>query len=59
MKDHAACSDRHEGPIKQCIADYDEELVKMSKVTEALQHITTDLNYISKEELDGDEGLKK
>ena len=31
------------GIIKQCIADYDEELVKMSKVAEALQHITTDL----------------
>ncbi len=33
------------GRIKQYIADYDEELVKMSKVNEALQHINTDLNY--------------
>ena len=50
-------NDMFMGIIKQCIADYDEELVKMSKVTEALQHITTDLNYISQEELDADEGL--
>ena len=50
-------NDMFMGIIKQCIADYDEELVKMSKVTEALQHITTDLNYISQEKLDGDEGL--
>lgn len=50
-------NDMFMGIIKQCIADYDEELVKMSKVAEALQHITTDLNYISQEELDGDEGL--
>ena len=50
-------NDMFMGIIKQCIADYDEELVKMSKVTEALQHITTDLNYISQEELDADENL--
>ena len=29
----------------------------MSKGAEALQHITTDLNYISQEELDADENL--
>ena len=45
------------GVIKQFIADYDEELVKMSKVTEALQHITTDLNYVSQDELDANETL--
>ena len=45
------------GVIKGFIAEYDEELVKMSKVTEALQHITTDLNYISMEDLDADESL--
>lgn len=50
-------NDMFMGIIKQCIADYDEELVKMSKVADALQHITTDLNYVSQEELDGDEGL--
>ena len=31
------------GRIKQYIAEYDEELVKMSKVTETLQHINTTL----------------
>ena len=45
------------GLIKQYIADYDEELVKMSKVTEALQHITTDLNYVGQDELDANETL--
>ncbi|HOT71613.1 MAG TPA: phage/plasmid primase, P4 family [Bacillota bacterium] len=45
------------GIIKQYIADYDEELVKMGKVSETLQHITTDLNYISQEELNADEDL--
>ncbi len=45
------------GVIKQYIADYDEELVRMSKVSEALQHISTDLNYISQDELDANEHL--
>ncbi len=45
------------GLIKQYIADYDEELVKMGMVSETLQHITTDLNYVSQEELNVDEGL--
>ena len=45
------------GIIKRYIADYDEELVKMSKVTETLQHITTDLNYVGQDELDADETL--
>ena len=45
------------GVIKRYIADYDEELVKMSKVSEALQHITTDLNYVGQDELDVDESL--
>ena len=45
------------GIIKQYIADYDEELVKMSQVTEALQHITTDLNYVGQDDLDADETL--
>ena len=45
------------GVIKQYIADYDEELVKMSKVNEALQHITTDLNYVGQDELDANENL--
>lgn len=45
------------GVIKQYIADYDEEMVKMSKVNEALQHITTDLNYVGQDELDDNEHL--
>lgn len=45
------------GVIKGYIADYDEELVKMSKVSETLQHITTDLNYVSQDELDANEHL--
>lgn len=45
------------GRIKQYIADYDEELVKMSKVNETLQHINTDLNYVSQDELNADEGI--
>ena len=45
------------GVIKQYIADYDEELVKMAKVTETLQHITTDLNYVGQDELDSNEEL--
>lgn len=45
------------GRIKQFIADYDEELVKMSKVNETLQHINTDLNYVGQDELDADESI--
>lgn len=50
-------SDMFLGAIKRFIADYDEELVKMSKVNEVLQHISTDLNYVSQEELDSDESI--
>ena len=45
------------GRIKQFIADYDEELVSMRKVSEALQHISTDLNYISQDDLNSDESI--
>lgn len=45
------------GRIKQYIADYDEELVKMSKVNETLQHISTDLNYVGQDELNADESI--
>lgn len=48
-------SDMLLGIIKQYIADYDEELVKMGKVNEALQHIVTDLDYIGQDELDSAE----
>ena len=49
--------DMFKGIIKQYIADYDEELVKMSKVNEAYQIIVTDLNYISQDRLNADEGI--
>lgn len=45
------------GVMKKYIADYDEELVNMSKVSQALQHITTDLNYISQSDLNANEEL--
>ena len=45
------------GVIKQYIADYDEELIKMSKVTEVLKQITTDLRYIGQDELNANETL--
>ena len=45
------------GVIKQYIAEYDETLVKMHQVSEALQHITTDLNYVSQDMLDSREDL--
>lgn len=45
------------GIIKQYIADYDEELIKMGMVSETLQHLTTDLNYVSQEDLNADEDL--
>lgn len=45
------------GRIKQYIADYDEELVKMGNVSEACQHILTDLNYVKQDDLNADEHL--
>lgn len=50
-------SDMMMGRIKQYIADFNEELVKIGQVTEALSHITTDLNYVSQDDLNGDEDL--
>ena len=45
------------GRIKQYIADYDEELVKMGQVSETLNHIVTDLNYVTQDDLNGNEDL--
>lgn len=45
------------GVIKRYIANYDEELVKMAQVTETLQHIVTDLDYVSQDNLNSDETL--
>ncbi len=45
------------GLIKHYIAEYDEELVRMRQITETLQLLTTDLNYVSQDELDAQENL--
>ena len=45
------------GAIKQFVADYDEEMVKMSKITETMQHITSDLNYLGQDDLNADESV--
>lgn len=45
------------GIIKKYIADYDEELAKMSKINEVLLHITTDLTYVSQDALNADEDI--
>lgn len=45
------------GRIKQYIADYDEELVSIGKVSEALSHINTDLNYVAMDELNAREDI--
>jgi putative DNA primase/helicase len=47
--------DMLKGLIKVYIAEYDEELVTMGKVTEAYNQITTDLNYISQDDLNSNE----
>ena len=45
------------GVVKQYIADYDEELVKMNTVKEAVQLILSDLNYYSQDDLNADEDI--
>lgn len=45
------------GCIKQYISDYNEELVKMGQVSETLNHIVTDLNYVTQDELNDNEDL--
>ena len=45
------------GVVKQYIADYDEELVKMSTVKEAVQLILSDLDYLPQDSLNGDEDI--
>ena len=49
--------DMFKGCIKKFIEDYDPEVVKISQVSEAYQHIITDLNYIGQDELNADERL--
>lgn len=45
------------GAVKQFIADYDEELVKMNVVKEAVQLILSDLDYLSQDDLNANEGI--
>ena len=45
------------GKVIQYIADYSEELVKMSVVKEATQLVLSELSYLSQSELNGDESL--
>ena len=45
------------GVVKQYIAEYNEELVKMSAVKEAVQLILSDLDYLSQNDLNADEDV--
>ncbi len=45
------------GAIKAFIEEYDERLVSMNTVNEVFQLITTDLNYVSQDELNAEENL--
>lgn len=45
------------GIIRDCIAAYDENLVKMHQVNEAYQNILTDRNYISQNDLNSREDV--
>lgn len=49
--------DMFKGIIKQVIADHDESMVRMGIVNEVYQLLTTDLNYVSQDELNADESL--
>lgn len=49
--------DMLKGVMKGYIAGYDEELVSMGKVAEAYNQITTDLNYVSQDDLNANEDL--
>ena len=45
------------GVIKKYITDYDENILKMSAVDEVFKQLTTDLNFVSHDELNGDEDI--
>ncbi len=49
--------DMLKGVIKNYIAEYDEELIKMNTVNEVFQLITTDLQYVGQDELNADETI--
>ena len=46
-----------QGAVKQFIADYNEELVKMAVVKETVQLIMSDLSYLSQDDLNADEDI--
>lgn len=46
-----------QGVIKGFIADYDEELVKMSIIKEAVNLLLSDVNFIHQDDLDVDESI--
>ena len=50
-------TDMLQAVIKGYIEEYDLELVRMSKITEACSLVLTDLNYVRQEELNADEGI--
>ena len=45
------------GAVKQYVADYNEELVKMNTIKETTQLILSDLNYLTQEDLNADENI--
>lgn len=45
------------GAVKQFVVDFDEELVKMSVIKEAVQLILSDLDYLSQDDLNADEDI--
>ena len=50
-------SDMFKGCIKRFVEEYDAELVKMGQINEVYQHIMTDLDYSTQDELNADETL--
>lgn len=50
-------TDMLQAVIKGYIEEYDIELVRMSKISEACSLVLTDLNYVRQEELNADEGI--
>lgn len=50
-------NDMLEGILKSYIAAYDETLIKMGQVREALQNLLTDLNYVGQDDLNADEHI--
>lgn len=49
--------DNFKGIIKGYITDYDEELLRMADVAACIEHLTTDLNTLTNDDLNADEDL--